>query len=146
MSDAEEEEREEYLPLADVDRIRPLLNEFKSATRGARKNVIRKALTAVMAARDISHLRPLAQGKTIARVKEVRAKCSLIDDPSTDLMLLNSKSKLGSTITDVTASRKILSNICGAGIFDRWWAYSIRKRSNSFVGSTPMRSQEIRRI
>jgi hypothetical protein len=68
MSDVDEEE---CLPLDDVALIRPLLDEFKSAKKGERKNVIRKALTAVMAARDVGHLRPLSQGKMIARVKEV---------------------------------------------------------------------------
>jgi hypothetical protein len=69
MSDAEE--ASECLPLDDVALIRPLLDEFKSAKRGERKNVVRKAVTAVMAARDTSHLQPLAHGKAIARVKEV---------------------------------------------------------------------------
>jgi hypothetical protein len=76
MSDVDEEER---LPLDDVALIRPLLDEFKSAKRGERKHVIRKGLTAVMAARDVSQLRPLEQGKMIARVKEVCANfCGLI--------------------------------------------------------------------
>jgi hypothetical protein len=70
MSDAEEPA--ECLPLDDVALVRPLLDEFKSAKRGERKNVVRKAVTAVMAARDTSHLRPLAHGKVIAQVKEVR--------------------------------------------------------------------------
>ena len=69
MSDAEEPE--ECLCLADVALIRPLLDEFKSAKRGERKQVVRKGLTAIMAARDISHRRPLTQGKIIAQVKEV---------------------------------------------------------------------------
>ena len=76
MSDVGEEEG---LPLDDVALIRPLLDEFKLAKRGERKHVIRKGLTAVMAARDISQLRPLAQGKIIARVKEVCVNfCRLI--------------------------------------------------------------------
>jgi hypothetical protein len=76
MSDVEEEEG---LPLDDVALIRPLLDEFKLAKRGEQKHVIRKGLTAVMAARDISQLRPLAQGKIIAQVKEVRVNfCRLI--------------------------------------------------------------------
>jgi hypothetical protein len=70
MSDAEE--TNECLAPDDVALVRPLLDEFKSSKRGERKSVVRKGLTAVMAARDISHLRPLAQGKIIAQVKEVR--------------------------------------------------------------------------
>jgi hypothetical protein len=58
------------LDLDDVALVRPLLDEFKSAKRGERKHVVRKGLTAVMAARNISHLQPLAQGKIIAQVKE----------------------------------------------------------------------------
>ena len=69
MSDADEPDK--CLPLDDVDIIRPLLDEFKAAKRRERKHVIRKALTAVMAAKDISHLRPLTQGKLIVQVKEV---------------------------------------------------------------------------
>jgi hypothetical protein len=70
MSDAEEPN--EHLALDDVALVRPLLDEFKSAKRGERKHVVRKGLTAVMAARDIGHLRPLAQGKIIAQIKEAR--------------------------------------------------------------------------
>jgi hypothetical protein len=66
----------EPLPLDDVALVRPLLDEFKSAKKGERKHVVRKALTAVMAARDTSHLPPLVQGKTIARVKEACADFS----------------------------------------------------------------------
>jgi hypothetical protein len=68
MSDAEDPTQ---LPSDDVDLIRPLLDEFKSAKRSARKNVVRKAVTTIMAAKDVTHLRPLAQGKLIAKVKEV---------------------------------------------------------------------------
>jgi hypothetical protein len=70
MSD--DQETNECLPLDDVALIRPLLDEFKSSKRGERKHVVRKGLTAVVAAREISHLRPLAQGKIIAQIKEVR--------------------------------------------------------------------------
>jgi hypothetical protein len=73
MSDADE--TNECLASDEITLIRPLLDEFKSAKRGERKHVVRKGLTAVMAARDISHLRPLAQAKIIARVKEV---CKLL--------------------------------------------------------------------
>ena len=74
MSDADE--TSQCLPSDEITLIRPLLDEFKSAKRGERKNVVRKGLTAVMAARDISHLQPLAQAKIIARVKEV---CKLFE-------------------------------------------------------------------
>lgn len=74
MSDADE--TNESLPSDEITLIRPLLDEFKTAKRGERKHVVRKGLTAVMAARDISHLQPLAQAKIIARVKEV---CKLLD-------------------------------------------------------------------
>jgi hypothetical protein len=144
MSNVEEEEREECLSPADVDIVRPLLNEFKSAKRSARKHVVRKCLTAVMAARDIDHLRPLDQGKMIARVKEVRAKCCRLGSLSTDLMPVNSKLKPGSTIMDVDASQRISSNMYGAGIFDRWWVCSIMKRLNGFVGAIPKRFPGIR--
>jgi hypothetical protein len=68
MSDAAETNG--CLDLDDVALVQPLLDEFKSAKRGQRKHVVRKGLTAVMAARNISHLQPLAQGKIIAQVKE----------------------------------------------------------------------------
>jgi hypothetical protein len=74
MSDSDETNK--CLPSDEIALIRPLLDEFKSAKRGERKNVIRKGLTAVMAARDTSHLRPLAQAKIIAQVKEV---CKLLE-------------------------------------------------------------------
>jgi hypothetical protein len=73
MSDAEEPS--ECLPPDDVDLIQPFLDDFKSAKKAERKRVIRKGVTAVMAAKDIGHLRPLEQGRIIARVKEVRVKC-----------------------------------------------------------------------
>ena len=62
------------LPLADVELIRPLLDEFRSAKRGERKHTVRRGITTIMASRDISQLRPLAQGKMIAQVKEVGVK------------------------------------------------------------------------
>ena len=70
MSDAEEP----TLSPDDADLIRPLLDEFKSAKKGARKGVVRKAVTVIMAAKDIAHLRPLEQGILIAKVKEVLVK------------------------------------------------------------------------
>jgi hypothetical protein len=77
MSDTDE--TNECLPPDDVAIIRPLLDEFKSAKRGDRKHVVKKGLTAVMAARDITHLRPLAQAKIIAQVKEVRVNFSWLN-------------------------------------------------------------------
>jgi hypothetical protein len=77
MSDADQ--IDECLPLDDVALIRPLLAEFKSAKRGDRKHVVRKGLTAVMATRDTTHLRPLAQAKIIAQVKEVRVNFSWLN-------------------------------------------------------------------
>ena len=62
------------LPLAEIELIQPFLNEFKSAKRGQRKHMVRKGVTAIMASRDISQLRPLAQGKMIAQVREVGVK------------------------------------------------------------------------
>ena len=76
MSDAVEPA--ECLPSDDVALIRPLLDEFKSAKRRERKNVVRKALTAVMAVRDTSQLQPLVHGRMIARVKEVRYRFFLV--------------------------------------------------------------------
>jgi len=73
MSDTEEPS--ECLPPDDVDLIQPLLNDFKSAKKAERKRVIRKGVTAIMAGRDIGHLRPLEQSGIIARVKEVCVKC-----------------------------------------------------------------------
>jgi len=69
MSDAEES-GSPMLP-TDVDLIRPLLDDFKSAKKGERRHVVRRGVTTVMASKDISHLRPLAQAKIIAQVKEV---------------------------------------------------------------------------
>lgn len=77
MSDADETDG--CLPSDDVALIRPLLDEFKSAKRGDRKHIVREGLTAVMAARDITHLRPLAQAKIIAQVKEVRVNFSRLN-------------------------------------------------------------------
>jgi hypothetical protein len=116
MSDAEEPA--ECLPLDDVDLIRPLLDDFRSAKRGARKDIVRKAVTMIMAAKDISHLRPLAQGKLIAKVKEVLIQIThrpVFHEADT----LNSKQRLGSTIMDAIASRKMLLNTCGDGIYGR---------------------------
>ena len=69
MSDAEES-GSPMLP-TDVDLIRPLLDDFKSAKKGERRHVVRRGVTTIMASKDISHLRPLAQAKIIAQVKEV---------------------------------------------------------------------------
>jgi hypothetical protein len=70
------EESDACLPPDDVELIRPLLDDFKSAKWGDRKHVVRRGITAVMAARDINDLRPLAQGRMIAQVKEV-----CVEDP-----------------------------------------------------------------
>jgi hypothetical protein len=70
MSDAEEPG--ESLSQDDVDLIRPLLDDFKSGKKSERKSIIRKAVTKIMGTKDIGHLRPLEQGRTIAHVKEVR--------------------------------------------------------------------------
>jgi len=69
MSDTNEPDS--CLPLSDVELIQPLLEEFRSAKRSERKHTIRKAVTTVMASRDIGQLWPLAQGNMIAQVKEV---------------------------------------------------------------------------
>jgi hypothetical protein len=72
MSDAEDPS--ECLPATDVELVRPFLEEFKLAKKAERKNIIRKAVTTVMAAREVVHLKPLAQGKLIAKVREVSNK------------------------------------------------------------------------
>jgi hypothetical protein len=69
MSDTNEPDS--CLPPSDVELIRPLLEEFRSAKRSKWKHTIRKAVTTVMASRDVGQLRPLAQGNMIAQVKEV---------------------------------------------------------------------------
>ena len=102
MSDAGEPTQ--CLPPDDVDLIRPLLDEFKSAKRGARKSVVRKAVTLIMAARDVTHLRPLAQGKLIAEVKEVLVQWFAGGYFIQADILHNSKRKLGFTITVVVTS------------------------------------------
>jgi len=69
MSDVEEPG--ESLFQDDVDLIRPFLDDFKSGKKDARKGIIRKAVTKIINAKEIGHLRPLEQGKIIAKVKEV---------------------------------------------------------------------------
>jgi len=69
MSNAEDPSK--CLPVNDVELVQPFLEEFKLAKKAERRRIISKAVTAVMAAREIAHLKPLAQGKLIAKVKEV---------------------------------------------------------------------------
>jgi hypothetical protein len=69
MSDVEEPD--ESLSQDDVDLIRPFLDDFKSGKKDERKGIIRKAVTKIINAKEIGHLRPLEQGKIIAKVKEV---------------------------------------------------------------------------
>jgi hypothetical protein len=76
MSDADESGSP--MLSTDVDLIRPLLDDFKSAKKGERRHVVRRGVTTIMASKDISHLRPLAQAKIIARVKEVCLEISYI--------------------------------------------------------------------
>jgi hypothetical protein len=73
MSDTEKPSK--CLPLHDVNLIQPLLDDFKSAKKAEWKHVIRKGVTAIMAAKDIGHLRPLEQSRIITQVKEVCVKC-----------------------------------------------------------------------